>query len=439
MKDLIDLTISSFLHWGEKAAIACNLSLPLTTRGEACKEIFKDSPGFWEAVAQMIAPQPKSEPVLDLDSVVNPLSSKSKTKPVPAQPTEEPARKVNMTSPPKKRTRPTVTNNTMADQLRGPAKELGFKDRSLMEQFRDHFSVKGKGADYWRTCRELAREVLQTEAIKDTSDWEILAVKISWNIFFTDQRTTAPFIKRCPKEVLTDLLLAEKDGLWRQVEKIRQETSFNRNSPDRIKFVMDCCLAVGKEASGLLENCKHAVNRMKQKKFIPAEHWLVQKVARMSRSKKTEKSLPEEPKESLKSEPEPGVESVVNDRQVDQVQEMAEATVDATELEGDSEQKTPQTDKPVAQEEAPVPAEATPVNGKDKPKSLDSAFESFFEKRMLEGDGEKIDPDSMPEDELDRLTAPNESSEEAKNTGEAADVPSTSEADVSVEAEPVTV
>jgi len=401
MKDLIASTISGFLHWGERAATACNPSIPLESRGEVCKEIFKDSPAFWEAVAQMIAPQPKPIHLTPEGDLM------SETKPAPTMPAEESAREVEMKKPPKKKgvtrkTRP--VNNTMAEQLREPAKKLGLKDRSLIEQFRDHLSEKGKGTDYWRTCRDLTREALATGAIKDVSDWEILAVKISWNIFFTDQKTTTPFIDGCPKEVLIDLLLAERDGLWRQVDKIRQETNLNPNSPERIRFVIDCCLAVGEEASELLENCKHAVNRMKQKGLINAKHWLVQKVARMGRSKRSTET------------DEPEGTTLVDDERVDQVQEMAEAAIDATETEEVPEQ-TPQAE-PVAEEES-APAEepvveaeksteSVPANGDGKPDELDPAFARSFEEQMSNGGEEEVDPDNLPTEELERLTVPDD-------------------------------
>ena len=46
---------------------------------------------------------------------------------------------------------------------------------------------------------------------------------------------------------------------------------------------MDMCGVVGTDAATILENCKHAANRMKQRKFIDTDHWLVKKVAAMKR------------------------------------------------------------------------------------------------------------------------------------------------------------
>ena len=113
--------------------------------------------------------------------------------------------------------------------------------------------------------------------------------KMKHNLFFTGGKAEL-FINRCPKEKLTHLLL-DQDGLTGLVAQIRAEEYENKSSAYRIAFILDASKKVGSDAKVLVENCKHAVNRMKQRGFIPADHWLVGKVRDLSRSKLPERKF----------------------------------------------------------------------------------------------------------------------------------------------------
>ena len=133
----------------------------------------------------------------------------------------------------------------------------------------------------WNALRASVTVVLGQKLL-EPADWKALVAVMKRSLFFTDRDNTTAFIIQCPKEDMLDLLFGGDRNLKTMVQEIRNETEQNSSSPYRVNFTIECCKSVGREAKDILTNCKHAVNRMKQRHFIPADHWLVEKVSAMS-------------------------------------------------------------------------------------------------------------------------------------------------------------
>lgn len=270
-----------------------NPTSSLNERAEAIQSVLVGDSNFWLEIAKRTTTTKlKKVGVVVVKQVARPENTLTQQSPAPKpgtvllasmptgsalQPKTAPARVPQGIQPRPKLATPTPVNGDFAAKLNGAAKKLGFEDKSPLVQFRKTFSEVGFGRDYWDLCRELTARVLSRGLLKEEADWHLLAGKMKSNLFFNG-KDGETFIAQCPKDILSDLVIG-LDGLSGLVEKIRTETVFNPPSTYRLSFVIDMCLKVGKEAEVVLENCKHVVNRMKQRKFISAEHSLVKKAA----------------------------------------------------------------------------------------------------------------------------------------------------------------
>ncbi|MEK7669413.1 MAG: hypothetical protein AAB350_02365 [Patescibacteria group bacterium] len=258
-------------------------------KGKVLSTILGHEPKFWEEIARRALAskhskkatkadvvQAKAEPITATNVVVVQKAPVSMV----ARPT--PAKLVAATAQARTlRVQPAVAGTSdFADKLNGAAKGIGLEDHTPLARFRQLLKMEGRQVgSYWAELRGLLEVVLQKKAIQEVSDWKLLVAKAKKNLFFGGKNGGA-FLAQCPKEGVADLLLAD-DGLWALIEDIRIEREANQSSPFHVAFVIDACGVVGKEAKNLLDNCKHAVNRMKQMGFIEPDHWLVQKVAAM--------------------------------------------------------------------------------------------------------------------------------------------------------------
>jgi hypothetical protein len=247
------------------------------------------------APVKLAAPQlPVAEPVTVTNEAPIPKLELAQTKsevpptalsaPKPGTPIDRPAR-VLQGEPPalKPRVVPSPSGD-FAAKLNGAAKQLGLEDKSPLGQFRKVLGEIGRGKDYWDDCRRVLLTVLTGGLLKEEADWQLLAEKMKINMFFTNGKSSEMFFADCPKEILA-ALVTDQDGFPAVVGTIGREDSFNPSSGYRLSFVMDACAIVGEEAKTLLANCKNAVNRMKQRNLISADHWLVRKVAAMNHTK----------------------------------------------------------------------------------------------------------------------------------------------------------
>lgn len=221
-------------------------------------------------VAQTAAPAPATKPA----SVVV-----KSAMPVPQ--TAGPARKLHVAPP------TPVGASDFAIKLNGVAKDVGLEDHSVIGRFRSILAENGKGSEYWDLCREVVEDALKGAEFTE-SDWNLLVEKMKLNLFFTGKKGSL-FIERCPKEKLEDLLIGQ-DGLVGLIAQIKTEEEFSPSAIYRIAFVFDACLKVGHEAKALRVNCAHAVNRLRQKGWLPGDHWLAKKIA----DAKTARSIPPE-------------------------------------------------------------------------------------------------------------------------------------------------
>ena len=242
-----------------------NSSVAEKTRG--MRFLFVANQALWAELFELTKPTNRKK-VSVASSVVPKLGP---TKPVV---TTAPARTLGVPVP----KLALVGTSDFAQKLNGALTAGGMENHSLIGQFRSIMGEESFGLEYWDRCRKITAAVLSGELIREEADWRLLAEKMKKNLFFSG-RNAQPFLKQCPGEIIKDLLLAKE--LWSQVEKIYREEENNRASPYRIGFIIDMCLVVGQEARNILINCKHAVNRMKQKGFIQDNHWLAKKVATM--------------------------------------------------------------------------------------------------------------------------------------------------------------
>ena len=211
-------------------------------------------------------------------------------------------------------------DGNLADKLRVATAALGLKDNSALGQFRSTLAEVGQGTEYWDRCRKVLAAVLDGNLIKEEADWRLLTEKMKRNLFFTDRKNADAFLDNCPKAILTDLLIGQ-GGLSAMIDRIRTENQHLPSSVYRVAFTIDCCLEVGKEAKELLTNCKHAVNRMKQRQWIQMDHWLVKRVAEMSQNRKMTPPTPikeDDPKQAV----------ATSDLKLDKLQAAAEAATE---------------------------------------------------------------------------------------------------------------
>lgn len=261
---------------------------------------------------------------------------------------------------------PAPVVSDFAAKINGAAVVLGKEDKSLLGRFRKVLADQvSRGIEYWSLCCEVTEDALRGADLTE-SDWDLLVAKMKRRLFFTG-KNGALFIEQCPKEMLSRLLL-DQDGLTVLVAKIRTEEYENKSSIYNLAFILDAGKKVGDEAKILVENAKYAVNRMKQRGFIPADHWLVGKVRDFNRSK-----LPERKYVSLENIAVPA--EVLAEAPALAQLESVEPPVEAIVVE--SAEPAELSDEELEKLTAP-----------DKPTQLDPAFEAAFEQQMLNAAGE---------------------------------------------------
>ena len=265
-----------------------------------------------------------------------------------------------------------LASGDFAAKLNGAAVALGKEDKSVLGRLRKILDdCVSKGREYWDGCREATEDALRGADLTD-SDWDLLVKKMKHNLFFTGGKAEL-FINRCPKEKLTHLLL-DQDGLTGLVAQIRVEEYENKSSAYRIAFILDASKKVGSDAKVLVENCKHAVNRMKQRGFIPADHWLVGKVRDLSRSKLPERKFANLDGAVISAD----VPAEVQTEASVLVQPEVVLSVEATVVE------LTDPDTMTMEELEARTAPEVPVNGDDKPEKLDPVYAAQFAAAMGE-------------------------------------------------------
>ena len=346
-------------------------------KGKVLAKLLGNEPKFWSEVAKRAsAPKRVKSTTMRVEEI-------AQTAPQPATTTKKvvavqkartstmapptPAKPVPATAPARMlRAQPKSAGiSDFAAKLNGVAKQVGLEDHTPLARFRELLTMKClQSGQYWHDLRELLEVVLRERMIEEISDWKLLVAKAKENLFFGGKKGEA-FLAQCPKEGIANLLLAD-DGLWNLIDDIRREEEMSPSSPFDVGFVIDACVVVGKEAKELLTDCKHAVNRMKQRGFIAQDHWLVQKVAAMKMSA---------PRHSVAPASETSVNEAATDHKLEKLQQVAEATA------------------------AEVPAE--------KPETLGPVTDAQFEAAMMAAVGEVVpDMATMSEADLEKLTAP---------------------------------
>lgn len=254
-----------------------------------------------------------------------------------------------------------------AKKLNGAAVKLGFEDKSVIARFRAAMKdAAGKGKEFWNSCRQLLAEVLEQNLL-EAADWELVAQKMCHHLFFNG-KVGEMFLRQCPKEVLINLATSQE--IRAIVVGFRSQESFNPASVHQIGFVMDLCVAVGKEGAPLLTECKHSVNNLKQRRFIVADHWLVAKVAELKQPKRpapvrgVQQSAPV-------SDESPDAAAV--DHKLDKLQQVAESMT-APEVPATATTPEPATES--------TPAEAD-LNANGGKPPIDPEYEAEFKALML--------------------------------------------------------
>ncbi|KKQ77680.1 MAG: hypothetical protein A2644_04240 [Candidatus Zambryskibacteria bacterium RIFCSPHIGHO2_01_FULL_39_63] len=328
----------------EAIQILNNKNASLSERAEATRTIFGDSQKFWVEIATaMSVPdgRQKTDVVVAVPAVSAPPAQQQVSKPVAPPPSAvlPPKKPVADTVPARtlgvvRKTETIEGGNLFAEKLAKAAIQLELEDHTPMGVFRTLMGMSpkdgGHGRDYWDKCRDGVYDVLYPGLLVEKVDWERLTEKMKKNLFL-DRQNASMFIKNCPKELVQDLLFGE-GGVSAVVKQIQAERVENKTSPYRISFIIDCCLAVGKEVTkDLLYDAKSAVNHMgpNQMGFIGSDHWLMRKVAAMKSQKPIPrgKYVPKEEVEALHEESEES--SVPTEKLLDDIQRVAEEVVAA--------------------------------------------------------------------------------------------------------------
>ena len=150
--------------------------------------------------------------------------------------------------------------------------------------YRKIIAEEGTGPHYWDQCREALAPVLE-EKLLNADDFATLVANMKRNLFFSGRQGNL-FMQQCPPELLPELLFEGNESLTTHVAEIGLETHRSHDSQQRLAFIMDCCKKVGPNAKDLLIKCSQVVNRMKMKKFIGEDHWLVEKSGEMIHARK---------------------------------------------------------------------------------------------------------------------------------------------------------
>lgn len=247
------------------------------------------------APADLAAPQPIESPSVQTEkpaAVMSPPAEPASNA-APTLPVLLPARTPEGLPPQPRLVRRPVPppSGDFAAKIKSAAVKLGLEDPDPLSRLRKAVAdTESRGSEYWDHLREATIAAIKEGGLAE-ADWQALKEKMKINLFLRENRGV--FISGCPKEILTGLLL-DLDGLSGLVARIGNEVNENKASVHRIAFIIESCIRVGAEAEPLLQESVRVVRRMRQRKFIGPEHWLIKKIERIEGFKNGNNHKPEE-------------------------------------------------------------------------------------------------------------------------------------------------